>query len=117
MIAKRANRIVYRIQAVALVDGILVVGLQLIEDYHMEYGEKDEHSIGDQSDDVRHGREVESHVFGWGFVAQVIKMIVGVAVGALETVGLVGPGMLKMEKTVRNWGWWPEEAERRRDQK
>lgn len=54
----------YRVQTVALVDGIFVVGLQLIEDNHMEYREENQHRISDQRNYVRHSGKVEGH-FGW----------------------------------------------------
>lgn len=53
----------HRIQAVALIDGVLVVRLQFVEDDDMEDGKEDEDSVRDQGDHVRDSRKVEGHYF------------------------------------------------------
>lgn len=55
--------ITHRIEAVALIDGVLVIRLQLVKDDYMEDGKEYEHSVRDQGDHVRDGRKVEGHVY------------------------------------------------------
>jgi len=51
-----------RVQAVALVDRVLVVSLKLVERNYVENGEKDEKCIEDESHDVAEGGEREGHL-------------------------------------------------------
>lgn len=59
------NATSHRIQAVALIDGVLVIRLQLVEDDHMEDGKEDEDGVRNQSDHVRNGRKIEGHFKFW----------------------------------------------------
>lgn len=54
----------HRVQTVALIDGVFVVGFQLVEDNHMKYREEDQHRVADQRDYVRNCGKVESHFCG-----------------------------------------------------
>lgn len=51
----------HRVEAVALVDGILVVRLELVKGNYVEDGEENQECIADQCYDVGEGRKRERH--------------------------------------------------------
>lgn len=55
-----------RVEAVALVDRVLVVGLEFVERDDVEDGEEDEESVDDERHDVRKRSERERHREGGG---------------------------------------------------